>query len=62
MGELTEETIIQTDQKPEMEKVHKWIYSVIDDSTHDAVHMYAHLLKADLVSRASPSADFMLRK
>lgn len=61
-GEVTEEAMIQTVEKPDMEIVNKWIYDAIDDSTHRFVHKYTHLFKAGLISAASPSADFMLRK
>jgi hypothetical protein len=40
-----DETVIQTDTKPDMKKVHTWLYSAMSDTAHDAVHVYTHLLK-----------------
>jgi hypothetical protein len=60
-GETMDETVIQTDTKPDMEMVHKWLYSAMSDTTHDVVHVYAHLLKAGLVSQVAPVVDLMAR-
>mmetsp|Transcript_7675 Transcript_7675/g.20136 ORF Transcript_7675/g.20136 Transcript_7675/m.20136 type:complete len:122 (-) Transcript_7675:257-622(-) len=60
-GETMEETVIQTVTKPDMEKVHQWLYSAISDSQHDALHVYTHLFKAGLVLMAAPPVDVMSR-